>query len=259
MAMELLGKAAGWEGDLGAARGSARTRELRKDPAHWAWGGDFAPDEGDGAAAWGGRRASGAGEETGDCGKRQGSPAVGAAARGLGRAEKPPNCPGDRGRSRGTPRLGQPWCLISAMYLFTCGHPPGAGGVREEALRLRGAGRRPGLLCAPRHCPPCACAAPAPAPQPAEHGARQGWRDGADGAREPACGSLAEGTRPHPRPHPPPQPPGRGAYGWRTEGCLAGQLGGTATAPTRQGAAGRVKSTCPNAPWTHCPTRPPCG
>lgn len=198
----------------------------------------------------------GPGRKRGGCGKGKGSPAVGLQPRIWGGQRNPQTSQGTAVGAGGRLGSGRPGPSALPYIYLLVGTPPSAGGVREEAPRLRGAGRQPGLLCTPRHCPPRACAGRAWG----ETGlVRRGLRWG------PRAHPWLLSKKGHPSPSPSPPssltPPtlGRGAYGWRTEGCSAGRLGGTATAPTRRGAAGRVKPTPPNAPWTRCPTRPPCG
>lgn len=124
----------------------------------------------------------------------------GAAAEGLGRAEKPPTQPGAGAGAGGRLGPGSPGAsALSCRGFIYLRAPPGAGGCGRKRLACAGrpaagAPLRTPALPAPRLRPP--------APQPAEHGARRGRCDGADGAREPARGSVARGTHPRPPPHP---------------------------------------------------------
>lgn len=108
------------------------------------------------------------------------------------------------------------------IYLLV-GTPPSAGGVREEAPRLRGAGRQPGLLCTPRHCPPRACAGRAWG----ETGlVRRGlrWGPRAHPWLLSKKGHPSPSLSPPSSPTPPPYPRERGL--WVADGGMLGRAAG---------------------------------
>lgn len=163
----------------------------------------------------------------------------GALAEGLGRTERFTNIPGDQDRSGATAGSASPAAsALTNIYLLTCGPPPPPPVPEGPGGNATGRG-------SPAHPAP-----PAPRLRPSP-GA---WGE----TRLARCARRRPGAHPrllsggHPSP-PPSRLPGRGAYGWRPAGCLAGLGARKATAPWGR----RAKPTRPGAPWTRCPARPP--
>lgn len=146
-----------------------------------------------------------------------------------------PNC---SGAGAGEVRLGQPHTTALLWVYLLIGDPEckrkrfssvgrPADGVPQPVPRLR---------CSPTHGtePPASArpqllaGSPIPIPSPRR--------------------SLAEGSM-----------GGRSLRALGLAGCSAGRRGGTATAPTLPGAAGRGRPPLQSTPWTRCPARPPCG
>lgn len=149
------GGATGTEGRVRPEGHEEEEEGAKEGPPEPGWG-DFAPEEGDGAAA--------EGPDVGRVGERGwgaanwGDPAVVAVTMGLRGQRDPRTARGAAAGAGGDAGLGQR--LGPAVYLFTQQQPNGAGGGREEAPRLRGAagGRgssAPVALPAPRlRCAP---------------------------------------------------------------------------------------------------------